>query len=66
MCAPRRIALPCTELARATCGSIRPKLLKVGAQITISVRRVRIALASSYPGQQLFAVANARLKRAAA
>jgi hypothetical protein len=66
MCALRRIALAGTELASATCGSIRLKLLKIGAQITISVRRVKIALASSYPGQQLFALAQARLKRAAA
>jgi hypothetical protein len=66
MCALRRIALAGTELARATCGSIRLKLLKIGAQITISVRRVKIALASSYPGQHLFALAHARLKRAAA
>jgi len=36
------------------CGSIRLKVLKIGAQITISVRRVKIAIASSSPGQQLF------------
>jgi hypothetical protein len=66
MCALRRVALAGTELARATCGSIRLKLLKIGAQITISVRRVKIAFASSYPGQQLFALAYARLKRLAA
>jgi Transposase DDE domain group 1 len=66
VCALRRIALAGTELARATCGSIRLKLLKIGAQITISVRRVKVALASSYPGQQLFALAHERLKRAAA
>jgi hypothetical protein len=61
MCALRRIGLGSTELARATCGSIRLKLLKIGAQITISVRRVKIALASSYPLQELFALAHARL-----
>jgi hypothetical protein len=66
VCALRRIALAGTELAHATCGSIRLKLLKIGAQITISVRRVKIALASSYPAQQLFALAHARLKRVAA
>jgi Transposase DDE domain group 1 len=66
MCALRRVALAGTELARATCGSIRLKLLKIGAQITISVRRVKIAFASSYPGQQLFALAYGRLKRLAA
>ena len=62
----RRIALPGTELAQATCGSIRLKLLKIGAQVTVSVRRVKIALASSYPLQALFAIAHARLRRAAA
>jgi hypothetical protein len=66
MCALRRLALAGTELARATCGSIRLKLLKIGAQVTISVRRVKIALASSYPWQQVFALAHARLRRAAA
>jgi hypothetical protein len=66
MCALRRIALAGTELARATCGSIRLKLLKIGAQVTVSVRRVKIAFASSYPLQRLFALAHARLRRAAA
>jgi hypothetical protein len=63
MCALRRLALAGTELARATCGSIRLKLLKIGAQVTISVRRVKVALASSYPLQQLFAHAHTRLRR---
>ena len=66
MCALRRIALAGTELARATCGSIRLKLLKIGAQVTVSVRRVKIALASSYPWQQVFALAHTRLRSAAA
>jgi hypothetical protein len=66
MCALRRIGLAGSELARATCGTIRLKLLKIGAQVTISLRRVKIAFASSYPGQQIFALAHARLKRAAA
>jgi hypothetical protein len=66
VCALRRIDLAGTELARATCGSIRLKLLKIGAQVTLSVRRVKIALASSYPAQQPFALAYARLRRAAA
>ena len=44
MCALRRIGLAGSELARATCGTIRLKLLKIGAQVTISVRRVKLAL----------------------
>jgi hypothetical protein len=63
MCALRHLALARTELAQATCGSIRLKLLKIGAQITVSVRRVKIALASSYPLQALFAHAHERLAR---
>jgi len=61
MCALRRIALAGTELARATCGTIRLKLLKIGAQVTISARRVRIACASAYPSRSIFALAHARL-----
>jgi len=63
MCALRRLALVGSELAQATCGSIRLKLLKIGAQVTVSVRRVKIALASSYPLRELFALAHARLGR---
>jgi hypothetical protein len=66
MCALRRLALAGTELAQATCGSIRLKLLKIGAQVAVSVRRVKIAFASSFPLQPLFALACARLRRVAA
>ena len=66
MCALRRIALAGTELARATCGSIRLKLLKIGALVTRSVRRVKVAFASACPAQTIFAVAAHRLRRAAA
>jgi len=61
LCALRRIALAGTALAKATCGTIRLKLLKIGAQVTISARRVRIAMASSCPFQSAFAAAHARL-----
>jgi len=47
MCAARRIGLAGTKLAAATCGTIRLKLLKIGALITISVRRVKLAFASA-------------------
>ena len=50
-----------TELATATCGSIRLKLLKIGALVTRSVRRVRIAMASSSPDAAVFRRAHARL-----
>ena len=66
MAALRRIGLGGTELARATCGTIRLKLLKIGALITKSVRRVKIAFASACPHQAIFAIAHHRLRRAAA
>jgi hypothetical protein len=62
MCALRRIGLAGTELAQATCGTIRLKLLKIGAQVTVSVRRVKLALASACPGREVFAVAAERLR----
>ena len=51
----RRIGLAGTELAQAQCGTIRLKLLKIGAQVRVSARRVVVRLASSYPSQELFA-----------
>ena len=49
LCALRRIALKHTRFARATCGTIRLKQLKIGAQVRRSVRRVKFAMASSFP-----------------
>jgi len=66
MCALRRIALAGTQLASATCASIRLKLLKIGAQVTMSVRRVKFALASACPFRDVFAAACTRLREAAA
>ena len=54
-----------TQLARATAGTIRLKLLKVAAQVTVSVRRVYIQLSGAYPGQDLFRLCHARLLRLA-
>lgn len=54
LCAVRRLGLQGTELARAQCGTIRLKLLKIGAQVRISVRRVRVSLSESFPGVDLF------------
>jgi len=60
-------ALGChgTELARATAGSIRLQLLKVAAQVTVSVRRVYVRLSSAYPRPDLFRLCHARLMRLA-
>lgn len=57
----RRIGLAGTELARAQCGTIRVKLLKIGAVLVRNTGRVRFLLASSYPHQELFAVVVGRL-----
>jgi len=54
MSAMRRVALKGTRLAKATCGSIRVKLLKIGAQLFISVRRFVVRLASACPYQDVF------------
>jgi hypothetical protein len=61
MCAVRRIGLAGTKLQAATCGTIRLKLLKIGALVTISVRRVKLAFASACPDREIFALAVRRL-----
>jgi hypothetical protein len=61
MCAVRRIGLAGTKLERATCGTIRLALLKIGALVTISVRRVKLAFASACPMRDVFMLAARRL-----
>ena len=60
----RQIALVGTELARAQCHTIRLKLLKIGARVTVSVRRVLINMASGYPYHDLFRTALTRIQSA--
>ena len=62
----RRLALEGTELQEATAGTIRLKLLKLGALVTVSVRRIKIAIASASPLKTVFAMAQTRLCQAAA
>jgi hypothetical protein len=50
----RRMALAGTELEKAQCGTIRLKLLKISAQIRVTVRKVWVSLASGYPYAALF------------
>jgi hypothetical protein len=50
----RRLGLTGTELAQARCDTIRTKLLKIGAQVKVTVRRVWVHLSSSYPYAALF------------
>jgi hypothetical protein len=54
MQALRRLGLKGTELARAQCNTIRLKLLKIGAQVRVTVRKIWVSLSESYPYQQLF------------
>jgi hypothetical protein len=61
VCALRRIALKHTQFAKATCGTIRRKLLKIGALVRVSVRRIKIAMATGCPYQAEFALAHSRL-----
>ena len=57
----REFGLADTALAQAQAETIRLKLLKIGAVIRVTVRKVWIALSESYPWQELFAAVYARL-----
>ncbi|HKM70854.1 MAG TPA: IS1380 family transposase [Stellaceae bacterium] len=65
LCALRRIGFSHSRFANASCGTIRLKLLKIGALVRISVRRVKIAMASSCPAASDWAEAARRLAAAA-
>lgn len=65
MQALRRLGLQGTELAKAQCETIRLKVLKIGAQIRVSVRRVWISMSSGYAHADLFARVHAAVARAA-
>jgi hypothetical protein len=65
LCALRRIGLAHTRFANATCGTLRLKLLKIGARVTVSARRVKLAMTSAHPWQAEWALAQARLTIAA-
>jgi Transposase DDE domain group 1 len=60
--AVRRLGLAGTEMANATAGSIRLKLLKIGAVVTVSVRRIKLAFASAWPTKAVFTHALQRLR----
>ena len=65
LAALRRIALPATRLAHATAGTIRLTLLKIGALVRVSVRRITVKMASGHPWQQDWAIAHQALTAAA-
>ncbi len=58
----RRVGLKGTDLARAQAGTIRLKLLKIGAVILRNTRRVRFHLSGACPYKAVFAHAAERLK----
>src|SRR6266446_4934213 len=61
LCALRRIGLQHTKFANATCGTIRLKFLKIGALVRITVRRIKIAMASGCPVAKTWGLAAVRL-----
>jgi len=65
ICALRRMGLAHTQFARAACGTIRLKLLKIGALVRTSVRRIKLAMPSAFPYQAEYRAAHAALTAAA-
>ena len=62
----RRLGLQHTQFANATAGTIRNRLLKIGALVSVSVRRCLVRMAKAYPYQNEFALACLRLGQQAA
>jgi hypothetical protein len=58
----RRVGLPNTEMAQAEVQTIRLKLLKIGAVVRVSVRKIWVSLASAHPAAPLFAHVYAALR----
>jgi hypothetical protein len=65
LCAVRRIGLHHTAFSKVSCGTIRLKLLKIGAHVRVSVRRIKFAMASSSPVAAVWGRAATRLNAAA-
>ena len=61
MTALRRLGLKHTKMAHAQCDTIRLKLLKIGARIRVTVRKVWVSMTESYPYQRLFEQVHRRL-----
>lgn len=58
----RQVGLVGTELAKASCGTLRTRLLKIGALVRVSVRRVVVSMSSAFPLKELFVQVANRLK----
>jgi hypothetical protein len=65
MQALRRLGLAGTELAKAQCNTVRLKLLKIGAQIRITVHKIWVSLSTGYPYLELFRQVHRQLQVAA-
>jgi hypothetical protein len=55
MQALRRLGLAGTDMAKAQCQTIRLRLLKIGAQVRLTVRKIWVSLAAGHPAARLFA-----------
>ncbi len=66
MAALRRFGLPGTGWPGARCDTIRLKLLKIGAQVQVTVRKVWLSLSEAYPYQPMFAAVYKNLRSARA
>jgi hypothetical protein len=60
----RRLGLAGTELAKAQCNTVRLKLLKVGALIRVTVRKVWVSLSAGFPHADLFRQVQRHLQQA--
>jgi hypothetical protein len=60
----RTLGLRGTALAQATAGTIRTRVLKVAAQVRVSVRRVYVQMSSAFVGQELFRLCARRFRAA--
>ncbi len=58
----RRLGLKNTDLARAQCQTIRLKLLKIGAQVRLTVRNIWISMSEAYPYAEVFALVHRNLQ----
>jgi hypothetical protein len=50
-----------TDMAQAQCGTIRLRLLKIGAQVRITARKIWISMAAGHPAAAVFAAAHQKL-----
>ena len=57
----RRLGLKGTDMAKAQCGTIRLRLLKIGARVRITARKIWISMAAGHPAAAVFAAAHQRL-----